>query len=521
MPESDHKQKIKELLAKIGKDLGGGAGVDRLVVLRCSTLEDLQTAMRLLPRVYPRIKWLPAPVGKASITDTIAKAVQVAGTGKTVPILYDFPGEMDERMMTREAAIELEEVAANTGMAKSPVLIVISPATVRQLVSNAPKFWAAKTGYYAWPGEPPPSYLEQTEEIPSESTGSGEMKAPSIPQLTMEGFQMDAPEVEETRKVLEKLSGEEAAEYLVGVARSHLAGGDAENARMFLLRAVQIYSQTADLGGMATAYHLLGVGAQNRGDQETALEWFEQAIDNLRILDDNAGLSEVIGTKGYAYYQIGQSEAAVKAFNEALKIDEELGLHERVSAGYRKVAMVMERSTKFSAAEELYLKSLEVEEAHGSSAGIARVQHHLGRLKENLEQYDEARSFYEKSLELKAQDEDKSGLATTYHQLGNLSIKMGEYPDAIENYKKAVELETKLGDRHGLARTLAQLGLCYRDQGMVEEALHALIRGYQILQRLRSPVATEVLMKVEELQDLITADAFNRILREASADTTI
>jgi len=519
MIEESRKDQIKKILAKVGKVLGGGGGEGRLVVLRCSTMEHIQTAVHLFPKAFPKIKWVAVPVGSASLTETVVEAVRKAASGKTVPIIYDFPGELEDRQMTAEAAAELDEVAGHAGLAGLPVILAVYPASVRTLVSNARTMWDAKAAYHAWPSDLP--VFEEPQAMPAPAEG-GDMDQPHppVPELTLEGFNTDRPAVEETRKVLEELDGEQAAAYLVKVSRSHLEGGDAENARMFLLRAVQIYSQTANMAGMATAYHLLGVGAQTRGDHETALEWFEQSLDNLSILDDRKGISEVTGAKGYVYYVLGQFDSALRAFDEALKIDEELGLMERVAAGYRKMAMALERSSRLDAAEELYNKSLESEQELGNESGMARVFHHLGRLKEERGEYEEARQYYEQSLELKEKDDDRTGMATSYHQLGNLCMRMADFPGAVEHYEKAIELEEEEGDRRGLARTFAQLGLAHRDQGMVEPALYSFVRSYQILQGLRSPVAAEVLLKVEELQDLVTADAFNKILREASVDTS-
>ena len=508
MAEDVTKKKIKKVLADVGEVLAGrGTGGKKLVVLRCAKIEQTQTAIRLLPKAFPRIKWKGIAASSAPLKAVLQIAAEAGRSGKLVTVLYDFPGELDNRAMDDGVAEDLNDAAKSGGFLDVPVLLAICPGTVRVLAGKAPDLWKNKGGYFAWPSE-----------VPEESDYEG--RPPEHNTAYDEDLGESPPEPEETKKVLESLVGEDAAEYLIKVSRTHLQGGDAEQARLFLLRAVQIFSESANLDGMASAYCLLGVGAQQRGDYDTALEWFEQGVDNLRILDDKGRLSEAIGQKGYVYYLRGQYESAVKAFQEGLAIDKELGLKDREAAGYRKIAMVLELTRKFAAAEDLYRKSLELEEARSNMGGVARVYHHLGRLMELQENFDGALEQYQLSLEIKEKENDHSGIATTYHQMGNLHLARCEFDEAVVLYQKALAVEKEQRDRQGLARTSAQLGLTYREQGRIEESLLYLMRAYQTFQKLRSPVASEVLAKVEEIQDLVPAETFNKILREASLSST-
>jgi tetratricopeptide (TPR) repeat protein len=537
MAQDQLKEQIKKTIGQMGHILGGGAGPQRLVVLRCTNLEQIQTAMQLLPRAFPKVGWKVFDASQGHILQVLKNSAQATQAQETVSILYNFPGEADNRTMTKEAAMCIEQAAKAGALINRPLLFAVHATSVRALADNAKTLWKGKGGYFSWPTEVVLPERDEsaptlrTAEKPQESAADQGLPSPEAapaaggrkrgdPALQLReviaDWEKEKPSPEETRKVLDSIDGTEAADYLLRVARSHLTGGDAENARLFLLRAVQIYSQAANLGGMATAYHLLGVGAQIRCDYETAIQWFEQAIDSFRVLDDKSAVSEALGQKGYSHYLRGQYDPAVRCFEEALKIDQNAGYADREAAGYRKIAMVLEVAGKFSAAEELLQKSMAIEEKLASPGGKARVLHHLGRLKEVQKQWDEAVSLYGEALKLKEQQGDKKGLAASYHQLGNLNLQKGDFKESLANYDKAVKLENELGDRLGLARTLAQVGIAYRDQGLVEEALNAFVRAYQIFQRLQSPVAAEILMKVEELQGLVTAEAFNRILKDAT-----
>ena len=505
MASQADKEKTKEILLKVGQHLKGTEGGSRFVVVRCANLEEVQTVAGLLPRAFPKIRWASVPVAIHGLEPSLEKAAEVASAGKAIPILYTLTGEDTDRCLDAGEAKVLEARAAELKLLSLPIVLVVLAPSVRVLVQNAPVLWEGKGGYLAWPSEPPEVLQQDDGAIGTPHLDDGE----------------EPPPPEETRKVLEQLEGDSAADYLIAVSERYLQTGSLEQARMFLLRAVQIYSETANLKGMAMAYHLLGVEGEGRGDYDTAIEWFDQAIDNRRILDDQEGLSESFGHKGYSHYLKGEYERATRAFDEAIKIDEELGLKSRVSAGYRKIAMVMELKGDYHSAEELYNRSLVIEEELGNPKGMARVYHHLGRLKEESGSYDEAVTYHTSSVELKEQEGDTMGLATSNHQLGNLALKKGEFEEAIAFYEKALDQEREIGDRQGLARTGAQLGLAFRETGQIEKALYNLVKAYRLLQKLRSPLASEVLGKVEEIQDLVTVEVFNKILREASLSTSV
>ena len=260
-------------------------------------------------------------------------------------------------------------------------------------------------------------------------------------------------------------------------------------------------------------YHMLGEIASIRADHHAALEWIGQALENWRVVDTPRGLSETLAFKGFLHYQTEQLDHALKAFEEAMEIDEELDDAPRLSAGYRRMAMVYEKNLELPRSRSLYEKSLEIEQEQGNDEGIARVYHHLGRLAELDEDWDQAKEQYEASLALKESLGDEAGMAATWHQLGNLHIKTRELNEAAEDYQKALRFELKLGDREGQARTLAQLGLARIDLDQPQEALRDLVQSHNILQRLRSPLAGEVLSKLEELQDVIPPETFNAIVR--------
>ena len=488
------KAAVKETLKRLGTALKEGAS-DRpeLLVLRFHSPVDRERGLDMIGQAYGRIPWDKVDLS----ADRSGSYLHGLLTSKDRPLyllLWNLPGEPRDIPDEFLASLKLGLVDG-AGVGHRVVLCVLSSA-VKIMADRIPETWGRKLGYMAWPLQP--GVTEAAISLDPDEESSEESSA------------LDA---KETRRLLGRLQQTDSAYYLVKVAKQKKTAGETENARLLLLRAVEIFYENSDIEGLARTYHMLGEIAAVRADHHAALEWIQQALENWRVADNPRGLSDTLAFKGILHYQTEQLDYAIKAFKEAMALDEGLGDQARLSAGYRRMAMVFEKNLELKRARELYEKSLVLEQGRNSSEGIARVYHHLGRLAELDEDWDEAEAQYRESLRLKEEIGDKPGMAASWHQLGNLHIKTRAFETAVECYEEALLLEVELNDGEGRARTLAQLGLARMELSDPEGALRDLVLAYNILQKLRSPLAGEVLSKLEELQELLTPETFNNIVR--------
>ena len=491
------KAAVKAILRRLGAALKEGApDAPGLVVMRFHSPLDREKGMDMIRRAYSRIPWEIVDLGSDRDGSRIHRDLTTVERSRYL-LLWGLPGE--PRDIPDEFLTSLEmSLREGAGQGHRVVLCVLSSA-VKILADRIPATWDGKLGYLAWPLQPGVTEaaigVDMSEEDGDSSPGG------------------DPADEQETRRLLGRLEHTDSAQYLLRVAKNNMTAGDMENARLLLLRAVEIFYASSDLEGLARTFHLLGEIASVRADHHAALEWVGQALENWRVADNPRGLSETLSFKGFLHYQTEQLDHALGAFEEAMVIDEKLNDVLRLSAGYRRMAMVFEKNLEIQRARSLYEKSLEIEQVRENDEGIARVYHHLGRLAELDQDWVLAEEQYRASLSLKEDLGDEAGMAATRHQLGNLYIKREELDQAVENYEEALRLEVKIGDGEGQARTLAQLGLARIGLDLPEDALRDLIRAYNILQRLRSPLAGEVLSKLEELQELIPPETFNAIVR--------
>ena len=492
--QSELKSEVRQVLETLGKVLSGKAGDARCCVIRCTDKDVVESLLTVVPQAYQRILWQAQPMSDTHVATELRNVIASAQSGsRVIPILHSWPGESSDGAISADAAKGIDEVEEELGLRAYPVVLVVLAPSIRTLVNHARLFWKNKGGYVAWPN------LKQAASAVGPK-GRGDEEVPSG----------------EVSEVLARLQGEKAGAFLLKAAEREMKRNNREKAREFLMGAVQVYSQVANLAGMAKVYHLLGVNCVAEGDLITATEWFAQAVDNWSIVGDQDGLSDSYLQKGQAHFARGEVDKAAEAFRLGLALDEARGDTKRVAAGKRHIAMVLERIGRFKKAEDLYRASLEMEIAQENRLGEARVLHHLGRLLDQQKQYGKAEEHYRQSIEIKESIGDKPGLATSYHEMGNMKLAQGEAAEALELYKKAVLFEEMIGDMPGLAKTLAQVGLAELKLSKFEDALRSLAKAHHLSRKTRSPLAAEIVQKVRDLEDVLSVDTYNKILREVT-----
>lgn len=486
------KSEVRQTLEKLGKVLSGKGGESRCVLVRCSDIDVVNSMLTVVPQAYQRIMWQSVSMADVHVATELRNAVISAQAGsRVIPLFHSWPGELTDRCILPEAAAGIDEIELESGLQAFPMVFIVLAPSIRVFANHAKQFWKNKGAYLAWP-----NLKQAATAVAAKAREDG-----------------NSAEVSE---VLARLQGEKAGAFLVKSAEKEMARNHRDKAREFLMGAVQVYSQVANLSGMARVYHLLGVNCMAEGDLIAATEWFGQAVDNWQIVGDDDGLSETYAQKGQVHFIRGELDRAGEAFRKALKIDEAKGDKARIASGKRHIAMVLERVGSWKKAEEVYRQSLALEQELSSQMGEARVLHHLGRLFDQQKSFQKAEDFYRQSIAIKESIGDNPGVATTWHEFGNMRLAQGESADAIELYGKAIDIEKQIRDYNGLVKTMAQKGLAEIKSNRFEDALRSLAMAHHLARRLRSNLAPEIVQKIREMEDMLSIDTYNRILREVT-----
>ena len=133
---------------------------------------------------------------------------------------------------------------------------------------------------------------------------------------------------------------------------------------------------------------------------------------------------------GKELYKNDQDEQAVKAFEEAIRLQPDLAeAHLRLGMAYAALERKPEADDSYRKSIELYKKLIQ------SNPKDAESFFNLGEAHSFLHQDEEAARNYRQATRLRPDDEE------AFYQLGMSETRLAHYPEATAAFKKALELD--------------------------------------------------------------------------------
>jgi putative nucleotidyltransferase with HDIG domain len=272
-----------------------------------------------------------------------------------------------------------------------------------------------------------------------------------------------ARELLEMLAVMADLAGDPAhgARALNGLAIIAQNAGENDPAEQDYLSARDLAERAGDVWVLGEIQQNLGILANIRGDLETALEYYADGLQNLRLAGHDRGCAGALNNLGMLHVDLNRLEEADAYFREALEICGHIG--DVVIAG-----------TVHINRTELYLKLGDTARARAScDEGFeiaSRVENHAHRA--------EALKFY----------------GAIYRTTGKLHLAEIHLLQAIE----------VVGGREPLleAETQRELSLVLRELGRNREALTALNRAHALFSGLQARADTaDIHRRIGQLEE--------------------
>jgi tetratricopeptide (TPR) repeat protein len=244
-------------------------------------------------------------------------------------------------------------------------------------------------------------------------------------------------------EALEKVYAEKIDEHFGELALHFLESGDKE-------KALSYFSKAAEKA--------LKVYANNE-----AVSYFQSA---LRLLEDKKDelreKGRILETLGDIKGIVGEHDACMKYWNEALLLRKQLDEKEKVSRLHRKIANVLwEQIGDTEKSEEHYGEALKILEAEPESVELASLYEDMAHMYYRIGDMAKALSWAEKALELAKKLNAHEVVASSYASLGTIHGFAGEKKKSFECLEKALKIaldngymETALRAQNNIAGAL-------------------------------------------------------------------
>lgn len=257
----------------------------------------------------------------------------------------------------------------------------------------------------------------------------------------------------------------------------------------------------------ALALNNKGYLANQEGEIEKALEYYNKSIE-LRIkIDDKPGLAACYNNTGYIYKTRGNIPMAVEYYGKALKIQEANLLPNGEPVNKKGMAytihnlgLIYKENGEVKKAEEYYKRALKLRKEVNDIAGIGHSLNNIGFIYYDAGDLDKALGYFKEALKFREETGDKSAIANSLHNLGHAYEKKGDIPLAAEYFSRCIQLQEETNDNVGLSRSLVSMARIIFSQNKIQEALKYALRGKELASKIGSPAnisnAATVLFKI-------------------------
>lgn len=255
-----------------------------------------------------------------------------------------------------------------------------------------------------------------------------------------------------------------AAIWRFWYVRGHLVEG-----RSWLDRALAP-SSNMDPQARARALFAAAGLAWAQSDHQQAIAFGLESQRLCRDLGDKRGVAHAFDVLGLVAEDRGEWGASAAYYNEGLALYRELGDAWGIALLLNNLGVVALDQADYARATGLFEESFTLRRQLEDKQGMAFTLHQLGRAAQVQDQHARAQVLQEESLALFRDLDDRRGIAMALKGLGDVAQSQGARARARELYEESLPLWRKVGNQRGIAECLFALGSLSGDEGDHERA---------------------------------------------------
>ncbi|HWN42971.1 MAG TPA: CHAT domain-containing protein [Thermoanaerobaculia bacterium] len=250
-----------------------------------------------------------------------------------------------------------------------------------------------------------------------------------------------------------------AAELATSEADHWLAREDADSKREALARYEEALALWQVAGDRTNEVHVLNrIATIHRGLGNKGIDLFESALVLARESGSRRGEAETLNNLGVARYELGQMPEALQAFQESLRLWEELVDAWWIATTSIGLGLVQMAQGQMDAALVSLTRALELRQADGDPDDVPLILGVLGSIYRERGEGDKALEVYQRALLASRAADDRRGQANVLQEMAIIHYRRGELQRALEMFTGALELHEALGNRQQQGWELFYLG---------------------------------------------------------------
>ncbi|MCP4422136.1 MAG: tetratricopeptide repeat protein [Chloroflexi bacterium] len=299
-------------------------------------------------------------------------------------------------------------------------------------------------------------------------------------------------------KALPLLTGTDEIDLLLKLGKARELTGDWEGAGEAYETAVSIAAQLDDQALLAWGQTALGELWRKRNEYETAADWFVSAQKTFELLDNTAGVGQVLHFAGTLAAQQGNYTLANQRYRQSLAMRQESGDRENEAQVLNCLGIVALYLGDNERARQYYETALAIQEELGNRWTIGALLNNLGQLAIDSGQYKYAGQQLERARIIWQEIGERWATTNTLHNLANVARDEEDTKQAMQLYAESVTGWRALDDNWGLAYWLEDMGLFYLTQSAPERVVELMSAAAALRERIGAPRPPAYQTKLDE-----------------------
>jgi DNA-binding NtrC family response regulator/tetratricopeptide (TPR) repeat protein len=271
------------------------------------------------------------------------------------------------------------------------------------------------------------------------------------------------------RDLPEGQTNPEAGAIFAALARVYRNINEYPIARDYSEKALDVYRQRGDWRGLAEAYFGIALADHQEGQNQRALENFEQA---LKLVGDHPAtylLGKIYANMAAAAWWLKRAQDGINYLEKAVDYYERADHKANAAIAYNNLGVNLTLIGQWDRAQTSLERALEMAEAvYTNNSQTPMILDSLGELCMLRGELDDARNYLERAVELANEHGNKWYECQTLRTLARCQIAMGDSHLASATATRAHELADRIGDRQATYETQLLLAESALKTGDVE-----------------------------------------------------
>lgn len=237
----------------------------------------------------------------------------------------------------------------------------------------------------------------------------------------------------------------------------------------------------------AEVYILLGRVLMMGGAVEEALQpineayrRFQQLAERGNVEDAGMMVSVSLARKGESLLSLGRLEEASAAFEESIRMAEEVKSKKHIAAGKGQLGTVRMSQGRYDDAFQAHNEARELFDEIGDRDMVAVACQQMGVVHEEIGRFDEAEQAYKHALSINVEQNNTLNEAGSLGQLGNFYAKTGRSEEAVISLSKAAQKYSAINDMANEGRVRGNLTITLITLKRYDEAREEIRRAIEL-----------------------------------------